>query len=105
MGAGLAAPELGTGELSRVEESGSVEESTSSGYSFGSCRALGVRGSGPVSRQGPGSGPGPEGGNLQGPVDDALHLVHDVVLSEEMLQVPEEGRVGDGEHFVKKESG
>ena len=40
-GAGLAPLELGAGEVRRVEESGRVAPSTSSGYSLGSCRALG----------------------------------------------------------------
>ena len=38
---GLGAPELGAGEVSRLEESGRLWQlSASSGYSFGHCSAL-----------------------------------------------------------------
>ena len=32
-----------------------------------------------------------DGVNLQCPVDDALNLVHDVVLCKQVLEVPEKG--------------
>ena len=34
-----------------------------------------------------------DGINLQCPVDDALNLVHDVVLCKQVLEIPEKSRV------------
>ena len=76
--------------MSLVEESGRVVPSTNSGYSFGSCNALHKKDVTDASEVLHYQMLRMFGVNLQCAVDDALDLVHDVMLGEQMLEIPDQ---------------